>query len=366
MPGATLFEKIWQSHVVRSFGDRWLIEIDRHFVHEGPADAFEACGSAAGRANLDLTFGVIDHDLSTLPGRTAETTRRRANASRDAGELSRIRRPAVRCRRSPARHRPVIAPSSASRCPACTLSAATATPRPMAASAPGRWGIGTTEVEQVLATQTLLLRKPKHDARQLRRARRPRRLRQGHDPVADRQHGIAAGDRLCGRIRRAGDPRAADRGAPDDLQHVDRVRRARRADRARRYDIRVSARPSRCAEGRAWDQALLHWRALPTDAEARSSTAKSRSTARGRRRSPGAPRRRMSSRSTSACPTRRRADAERARDDRAALAYMDLTPGQKIAGTPIDMPSSARAPTAACPICRPPPRSSAAARWPDR
>ena len=75
MPGVTLFENIWQSHMVRPFGERALIHIDRHFVHEGTSrNAFDGLRHRRrGVKNLELTFGVIDHDLSTLPGRTAQT-----------------------------------------------------------------------------------------------------------------------------------------------------------------------------------------------------------------------------------------------------------------------------------------------------
>ena len=44
--------------------------------------------------------------------------------------------------------------------------------------------------------------------------------------------------------------------AHDDLQYVDRGRRARRADRARRDHLRVSGRPAVRAQGAAWDQAV--------------------------------------------------------------------------------------------------------------
>jgi homoaconitase/3-isopropylmalate dehydratase large subunit len=83
MSGTTLFEKIWQSHMVRSFGERALIHIDRYFVHEGTSrNAFDGLRTRGrGVKNLELTFGVIDHDPSTLPGRRRGPTSRRANVS---------------------------------------------------------------------------------------------------------------------------------------------------------------------------------------------------------------------------------------------------------------------------------------------
>ena len=67
-----------------------------------------------------------------------------------------------------------------------------------------------------------------------------RRLRQGSDPLSDRPARRRGRRRLCRRICRAGDPGPADRGTADHLQHVDRVRRAHRHDRARRHDVPIS------------------------------------------------------------------------------------------------------------------------------
>ena len=55
------------------------------------------------------------------------------------------------------------------------------------------FGIGTSEVEHVLATQCLLQRKPKTLRGQRRRHAAARRHRQGHHPGADRQIGIGGG-----------------------------------------------------------------------------------------------------------------------------------------------------------------------------
>ena len=63
--------------------------------------------------------------------------------------------------------------------------------------------------------------------------------------------------------RGCGDPRAVDGRPHDGLQHVDRGRRAGRARRSRRHDVRVPRRPAvRAARARRGSSALDDWRAL--------------------------------------------------------------------------------------------------------
>ena len=69
----TLFEKIWDAHLVATRIDgRELIYIDRHVLHELHAPhAFESL-EKQGRPvrRPDLTFSMQDHTVSTRPGRT--------------------------------------------------------------------------------------------------------------------------------------------------------------------------------------------------------------------------------------------------------------------------------------------------------
>lgn len=71
-----MFEKIWQQHVVRDLGDNaYLIHIDRHMLHEvSGAVSFQGLREAGNRVrNPELTFAVLDHLLDTFPGRTDKT-----------------------------------------------------------------------------------------------------------------------------------------------------------------------------------------------------------------------------------------------------------------------------------------------------
>src|SRR5271169_5886662 len=68
MPPQTLYEKIWNAHIVREVpGQPSLIYIDRHLIHEGTSPQAFAGLKAAGRKvrRPDLTFAVMDHSVST-------------------------------------------------------------------------------------------------------------------------------------------------------------------------------------------------------------------------------------------------------------------------------------------------------------
>src|SRR5256886_6373618 len=64
----TLYQKIWDSHVVREEpGQPSIIYIDRHLIHEGTSPQAFAGLRAEGRKvrRPDLTFAVMDHSVST-------------------------------------------------------------------------------------------------------------------------------------------------------------------------------------------------------------------------------------------------------------------------------------------------------------
>src|SRR5579871_5522970 len=69
MAGKTLYEKIWDSHVVHEEpGKPALIYIDRHLVHEGTSpQAFAGLRSEGRKVRRpDLTFAVMDHSVPTV------------------------------------------------------------------------------------------------------------------------------------------------------------------------------------------------------------------------------------------------------------------------------------------------------------
>src|SRR5258708_8844150 len=67
----TLFEKIWETHVVEERGDEpALIFIDLHLVHEVTSpQAFEGLRLAGRQVRRpDLTIATMDHNVPTEPG----------------------------------------------------------------------------------------------------------------------------------------------------------------------------------------------------------------------------------------------------------------------------------------------------------
>ncbi len=160
----SLFDKIWDSHVVRQLAaDRFLIHIDRHLLHEATSrDAFDGLRRRGLRAkDTGATFAVVDHDPSTMPGRTWETyapARERIVAMQQNCREFGVELLDVNDPRQGIVH--VIAPELGITLPGSTLvcgDSHTATSGGLGAWA---WGIGTTEIERVLATQALIQRKP--------------------------------------------------------------------------------------------------------------------------------------------------------------------------------------------------------------
>ena len=112
------------------------------------------------------------------------------------------------------------------------------------------FGIGTSEVEHVLATQTLPQSRPKWMSVTVDGDAARRRHRQGHRAGDHRRDRHGRRDRSRDRVPGPGDPRPVDGGPDDGLQHVDRGRRQGRHDRPRRHHVRLPARPRSRTEGR--------------------------------------------------------------------------------------------------------------------
>ena len=161
----TLVDKIWNRHAIRELSDgSTLIHIDRHFLHDGTSrQAFDGLRRIKRPVrDLNLTFAVVDHILSTLPGRTGESHPpgiERIHALRDNCRQFNVELYDVDSAHQGIAH--VIAPELGITLPGCTLvcgDSHTATNGGLGALA---WGIGTTEVMHVIAAQALLVRKQK-------------------------------------------------------------------------------------------------------------------------------------------------------------------------------------------------------------
>ena len=100
MAGRSLFEKVWDRHVVRDEpGEPTLLYIDLHLVHEVTSpQAFEGLRLAGRRVRRpDLTVATMDHNVPTLPGPGHRPDGEGA-ARRAARELRGVRRRAPRHR----------------------------------------------------------------------------------------------------------------------------------------------------------------------------------------------------------------------------------------------------------------------------
>ena len=76
MSGRTLFDRLWDAHVVRDLGDGWaLLHVDRHLMHDlGAGPVFEQLRSRGLKVHRpELTFATPDHAVSTQPRRSAAT-----------------------------------------------------------------------------------------------------------------------------------------------------------------------------------------------------------------------------------------------------------------------------------------------------
>jgi 3-isopropylmalate/(R)-2-methylmalate dehydratase large subunit len=161
----TLLDKLWSTHVIRELIDgRTLLRVDRHLIHDGSSrQAFDGMRRMRRRfRNLDQNLAIVDHIVSTLPGRTGESHppgRERIHALRDNAHEFGVELYDVGDSRQGIVH--VVAPELGFALPGTVLvcgDSHTATNGAFGALA---WGIGTTEVMHVMAAQALLVRRPK-------------------------------------------------------------------------------------------------------------------------------------------------------------------------------------------------------------
>ncbi len=167
----TLYAKIWDAHIVETRDDGTsLIYIDRHLVHEVTSpQAFDALRKAGRRVRRpDLTLAVPDHNLPTTARRDAAGAKVPIADPQSAAQLEALEAnaPAFGIRyigdadaEQGIVH--VVGPEQGFSLPGTTIvcgDSHTACHGGLGALA---FGIGTSEVEHVLATQTLLLQKSK-------------------------------------------------------------------------------------------------------------------------------------------------------------------------------------------------------------
>jgi 3-isopropylmalate/(R)-2-methylmalate dehydratase large subunit len=161
----TLFEKIWDAHVVREVeGGRALLYIDRHLVHEVTSpQAFDGLRLTGRRVRRpDATIAVLDHNVPTydraLPVRMPDSALQIATLEKNCREFG-LTLFDMKDPRQGIVH--VIAPEQGFTLPGATVVCGDSHTSTHGAFGALAFGIGTSEVEHVLATQTLLQARPK-------------------------------------------------------------------------------------------------------------------------------------------------------------------------------------------------------------
>ncbi len=339
MGATTMVEKIWQQHLVhRGVDQPDLLYVDLHLVHEVTSpQAFDGLRLAGrGVRRPDLTIATMDHNVPTTP--VAAGLDRPIEDPVSARQIEVL---AANCsefgitlypmgdRRQGIVH--IIGPEQGLTQPGMTIVCGDSHTSTHGAFGALAFGIGTSEVEHVLATQTLPQQPPRTMAVTV----------DGELPA-----GVTAKDIILAIIGAI--------GTGGGMGHVIEYRGSAIASLSMEgrmtvcnMSIEGGARAGMIApddttfaylegrpqapRGRAWETALDAWRALPTDSDAVFDEEVSRRRRHCHLMSRGAPTRARSSPSTGLSPTRTACDAPAARESAArALSYMGL-----VAGTPV-------------------------------
>ena len=339
--GKTLYEKVFDAHVVAERpGDLPLLYIDRHLVHEVTSPQAFAGLRAAGRKprRPDLMLATMDHDISTespsleacSPMARTQVTTLVENCREFGVTLYGLGHP-----RQGIVH--IVGPQTGFTLPGTTLvcgDSHTATHGAFGALA---FGIGTSEVEHVMATQTL-----KQQRLKTMRIRCTGRLGRG----------VSAKDLIlavAGRLTTAGGTGYAVEFAGEAVEHLSMEGRMTLSNMAIEMGAKVGmiapdettfaylkGRPF-APEGKAWEEALAYWKTLRTDDDAVfdaeieidagslepqvtwGTNPGQECAVTGRVPDPSA-----------------MEDAVEAASAKAALAYTELRAGEPLIGTPVD------------------------------
>ena len=278
----TLYEKIWAAHVIERRDDgTCLIYIDRHLVHEVTSPQAFAGLRANGRPvrRPDLTLAVPDHNLPTTPRRDAAGNPLPIADPESAEQLSALRKnvadfgvPYIDALAAEQGIVHVVGPEQGFTLPGTTLVCGDSHTSAHGALGALAFGIGTSEVEHVLATQTLLLSPSKTMEVRVE---------------GSLGFGVSPKDVVLAIIGRTG----AAGGTGHVIEYTGDVIRNMSIEgrlTVSNMSIEGGARAGLCApdettyayikgrpmapKGEDWEQALAWWRTLPSDPGARYDT----------------------------------------------------------------------------------------------
>lgn len=272
MTAQTLFEKVWSRHVVQKLApDVDLLYIDRHLMHDlGGGDAiFQIRHRGLKVRQPGLTFATPDHVVSTEPGRTGgmapwadDTIAKLRQQTHETGihlfDVSQTSQGIIH----------VIGPEQGVSLPGTTIvcgDSHTCTHGALGAIA---FGIGITEVQHVLATQTLQQKKP--------RTMRVEFLGRPDNGVTAKDMILA----LIGKIGAAGGTGHALEYSGEAIEALDMEARLTLCNLSIECGAKVGmiapdqvtldwlkGRPYAPA-GKQWLEAVEYWKSLPSDPDA--------------------------------------------------------------------------------------------------
>jgi 3-isopropylmalate/(R)-2-methylmalate dehydratase large subunit len=267
--GKTLFDRVWEAHLVAEpDGEAPLLYVDLHLVHEvTSAQAFEGLRLARRKVRRpELTLATMDHNVPTDDRPADKLAAAQLEALRRNCEEFGVRLFATGSGREGIVH--VIGPELGLSQPGITIVCGDSHTSTHGALGALAFGIGTSEVEHVLATQTLPQRKPKTMLLQF---------------VGSLPLGVTAKDMILGAIGRI--------GVAGGVGHVveyagDAIRALPMSGRMTICNMSIEAgaragmiapdettfaflegRPA-APKGAEWEHALDRWRELPSDPDA--------------------------------------------------------------------------------------------------
>ncbi|MCP1213087.1 3-isopropylmalate dehydratase large subunit [Acetobacter okinawensis] len=342
MAARTLFDKIWDDHVVETLPDGTsILYIDRHLVHEVTSpQAFEGLRLAGRKLrHPERTVAVVDHNVPTSdrsqPIEEAESRNQIETLERNVKEFGVPYFPLLSSNQGIVH---VVGPEQGISLPGMTIVCGDSHTSTHGALGSLAFGIGTSEVEHVMATQTILQRPAKN-----------MRVNVEGTPGA----GVSAKDimlAIIGHIGTAGGTGHVIEFAGSAIRGLDMAGRMTICNMAIEAGARaglvapdettfeyVRNRPF-APKGEAFDQAVAYWKTLASDEGAHFDR---EVTLRAEDIGPTltwgtSPETVLAITDTVPDPAQEADEAVKAQMQR-MLDYMGLKAGQKIAGTPVDV-----------------------------
>lgn len=161
--GGTLFEKIWQRHVVEDLGEGFsLLHVDRHVLPDFNGSAFRRLGERGlTLRHPELTFATADHSISTDPRGDDPLQRRNPHVIALREDTQRFGVTHFEIGEPGHGIVHVVAPEQGLVLPGLTVTIGDSHTCTHGALGALAWGVGQGELLHILATQTCVQRRPR-------------------------------------------------------------------------------------------------------------------------------------------------------------------------------------------------------------